>query len=50
MRLDMPILNDEFVGDDDEKGEDIPGSEVSTCTFNFKNILLHYSEFVGPRI
>lgn len=50
MRLDMPILNDEFVGDDDEKEEDIPGSEVSTCTFNFKNIFLHYSEFVGPRI
>lgn len=27
MRLDMPILNDEFVGDD-EKEEDIPGSEA----------------------
>lgn len=50
MRLDMPILNDEFVGDDEEKEEDIPGSEVSTCTFNFKNIFLHCSEFVGPRI
>lgn len=28
MRLDMPILNDEFVGDDEEREEDIPGSEA----------------------
>lgn len=40
MRLDMPILNDEFVGDDEEREEDIPGSEVSTCSFNFAVSLL----------
>lgn len=40
MRLDMPILNDEFVGDDEEREEDIPGSEVSSCSFNFRNLFL----------
>lgn len=40
MRLDMPILNDEFVGDDEEREEGIPGSEVSTCSFNFRNLFL----------
>lgn len=42
MRLDMPILNDEFVGDDEEREEDIPGSEVSTCSFNFRNFFLQW--------
>lgn len=42
MRLDMPILNDEFVGDDEEREEGIPGSEVSTCSFNFRNLFLQW--------
>lgn len=40
MRFDMFILNDEFVGDDEEREDDILGLEVSICSFNFRNLFL----------